>query len=55
MTTKTPSDPIRLPVSIDPEAATYFDERRARADWDAFDRLMGRSGGAPPRPGDERP
>lgn len=35
--------------------ATYFEERRTRADWDAFDRLMGRPGGEPPRSGDERP
>ncbi|MGH7213018.1 MAG: hypothetical protein ACREF1_16340 [Acetobacteraceae bacterium] len=35
--------------------ATYFAERRGRADWEAFDRLMGRDGGAPPRPGDELP
>jgi hypothetical protein len=33
--------------------ASYFAERRGRADWAAFDRLMGRDGGAPPRPGDE--
>jgi hypothetical protein len=35
--------------------ASYFVERRGRADWAAFDRLMNRSGGAPPRPGDEMP
>lgn len=35
--------------------ATYFAERRGRADWEAFDRLMIRSGGEPPRPGDEMP
>ena len=35
--------------------ASYFDERRGRADWAAFDRLMGRSGGEPPRSGDELP
>ena len=35
--------------------ASYFAERRRRADWAAFDRLMGRSGGVPPRPGDEMP
>jgi hypothetical protein len=35
--------------------ASYFAERRGRADWAAFDRLMARAGGEPPRPGDERP
>lgn len=35
--------------------ASYFAERRGRADWEAFDRLMGRKGGEPPRPGDEMP
>jgi len=35
--------------------ASYFAERRGRADWEAFDRLMGRKSGEPPRPGDEPP
>ncbi|HEY5315305.1 MAG TPA: hypothetical protein VIK18_22425 [Pirellulales bacterium] len=35
--------------------ASYFAERRGRADWAAFDRLMARSGGEPPRTGDELP
>lgn len=35
--------------------ASYFAERRGRADWAAFDRLMTREGGEPPRPGDELP
>jgi hypothetical protein len=35
--------------------ASYFAEHRGRADWAAFDRLMTRTGGRPPRPGDERP
>ena len=35
--------------------ASYFAERRGRADWAAFDRLMGRAGGEPPRAGDELP
>lgn len=35
--------------------ASYFAERRGRADWQAFDRLMARAGGEPPRPGDEMP
>lgn len=35
--------------------ASYFVERRERADWAAFDRLMARGGGEPPRPGDEMP
>ncbi len=33
--------------------ASYFSERRGHADWKAFDQLMGRSGGEPPRAGDE--
>lgn len=35
--------------------AEYFAERRARADWATFDRIMAREGGEPPRPGDELP
>ena len=35
--------------------ATYFAERKGRADWAAFDRLMARPGGEPPRAGDEAP
>jgi hypothetical protein len=34
---------------------SYFAERRGRVDWPAFDRLMARDGGEPPRPGDEMP
>ena len=33
--------------------ADFFAERRARADWAAFDRLMARQGGEAPQPGDE--
>jgi len=33
--------------------ASYFAERRGRTDWEAFDGLVGRRGGEPPRPGDE--
>jgi hypothetical protein len=33
--------------------AAFFAERRARADWAAFDRLMARRGGEAPGPGDE--
>ena len=33
--------------------ATFFEERRQRADLDAFDRIMSREGGEPPRSGDE--
>lgn len=36
-------------------AAGYFEERRARADWEAFDRLMARPGGEPPAEGDAPP
>ena len=34
---------------------SYFRERRVRADMAVFDRIMARSGGEPPRPGDEFP
>ena len=33
--------------------ATWFSERRNRADFAAFDRILNRAGGAPPREGDE--
>ena len=33
--------------------ADFFAERNARADFKAFDRLMRRKRGEPPRPGDE--
>lgn len=35
--------------------ASYFAERKGQADMAAFDRLMVRSGGQPPRRGDEMP
>ena len=35
--------------------ASYFAERRGRADWTAFDQLMNRPNGEPPRAGDELP
>ena len=35
--------------------ASYFAERKGRVDRAAFDRLMTRSGGEAPRPGDEIP
>lgn len=61
--TRPPAYPLRLPASIKAEAerlaalrtASYFAERKGRANWDAFDRLMARSSGEPPRPGDEMP
>jgi hypothetical protein len=34
--------------------AAYFADRRARADFKAFDRILRRRGGVPPRAGDER-
>lgn len=37
------------------KTASYFKERADRADFAAFDSLMGRDGGAPPQDGDERP
>ena len=36
------------------EAVAFFDERRQRADFAAFDAILARTGGEPPRPGDER-
>jgi hypothetical protein len=35
------------------ETARFFQDRKARADFKAFDRIMKRRGGTPPRPGDE--
>jgi hypothetical protein len=35
------------------QTAQFFAERRARADFKAFDRIMKRKGGVPQRPGDE--
>ena len=35
------------------QAETYFAERIARADLEAFDQLMRRDAGQPPREGDE--
>ncbi|MGC9259860.1 MAG: toxin-antitoxin system HicB family antitoxin [Phycisphaerae bacterium] len=35
------------------ETARFFADRKARADFKAFDRIMKRRGGEPPRPGDE--
>jgi hypothetical protein len=37
------------------ETATFFEDRKARADFKAFDRIMRRRGGEPPREGDEIP
>ena len=37
------------------ETARYFTDRRARADFKAFDKFMSRKGGKPPREGDEMP
>jgi len=35
------------------ETARFFADRKARADFRAFDKIMKRKGGKPPRPGDE--
>jgi hypothetical protein len=35
--------------------ASFFQERKARVDFKAFDRIMKRRGGKPPRAGDEMP
>jgi hypothetical protein len=37
------------------ETAHFFRDRKARADFKAFDRIMKRRGGKPPRSGDEMP
>jgi hypothetical protein len=37
------------------QTARYFGDRKARADFKAFDKIMKRKGGKPPRPGDEIP
>jgi hypothetical protein len=37
------------------ETAHFFLDRKARADFKAFDRIMKRRGGKPPRAGDEMP
>jgi hypothetical protein len=35
------------------ETARFFQDRRERADFRAFDKIMKRRGGEPPRKGDE--
>jgi hypothetical protein len=35
--------------------ADYFAARKGKVDWDAFDRVMTRKRGEPPREGDEMP
>jgi hypothetical protein len=37
----------------DLQTARFFQDRRARADFKAFDRIIKRRGGKPPREGDE--
>ena len=37
------------------ETAHFFQDRKARADFQAFDKIMKRRGGEPPRDGDEMP
>jgi hypothetical protein len=37
------------------QTAHFFQERSARVDFKAFDRIMKRRGGKPPRAGDEMP
>jgi hypothetical protein len=37
------------------QTATYFADRKARADFKAFDKIMKRKGGKTPRKGDEIP
>jgi hypothetical protein len=37
------------------QTARFFEDRRARADFKTFDKIMRRRGGKPPRQGDEMP
>jgi hypothetical protein len=37
------------------QTATHFADRKARADFKAFDKIMKRKGGRKPREGDEMP
>lgn len=37
------------------QTARFFQDRKARADFKVFDRIMKRRGGNPPRTGDEMP
>ena len=37
------------------QTATFFNDRKARAEFKAFDKIMKRRGGKPPREGDELP
>ena len=37
------------------QTAQFFQDRKARADFKAFDRIIKRRGGKPPREGDEIP
>jgi hypothetical protein len=37
------------------QTARYFADRKARANFAAFDKIMRRRGGKPPREGDEMP
>ena len=37
------------------ETAHFFADRKARADFKAFDKIMKRRGGKPPREGDQMP
>ena len=54
--------PLRLPRSVKAaveklsamNTAAFFAERRERADFEAFGRIMRRKGGELPREGDER-
>jgi len=37
------------------QTARFFQERKARVDFEAFDKIMNRQGGRPARKGDEMP
>ena len=57
--TETSTYPLRLPRSLKKlsalQTAEFFSDRKARADFKAFDKIMKRRGGKPPRTGDEMP
>ena len=36
------------------ETVDFFEQRRGRADYTTFERVLDRDGGQPPTPGDER-
>jgi hypothetical protein len=47
--------PLRLPTSAAMNTATFFLERRERANYAAFDKIMKRKGGEKPKAEDHVP